>query len=176
MSRLTGQLALNRWTDDRPAEHVAPPPRRQLLPCSSAPPMATIHSLPTELLYRILELASPWPSSRNERPSESYTVLQSASLVSTSWRVAAQDRLWRRVYLSHVKVGKAFVWGSRNASHTTSELTIGIGPSMAPHLCQVVEACSGLKRVIFFNTSACWAVLCLPQMAGTLLSPIPSPS
>ena len=83
--------------------------------------MVTLHSLPTETVYRILELGSPWPTNIWIRPQESYAFLCVAALVSQTWTVSTQERLWRRVYLDRQRHARSFVaaGGERTPSRSS---------------------------------------------------------
>lgn len=90
---------------------------RQLTACAElvtpSPSMATIHSLPPELLSRILELGP------TELPHR-YTFLRHAALVSSSWRDVAQEALWKRVELETAAAGEAFVASGHSGRRTTA--------------------------------------------------------
>ncbi|KAK4698920.1 hypothetical protein P7C70_g7348, partial [Phenoliferia sp. Uapishka_3] len=68
--------------------------------------MATIHSLPLECLFLILELAHPPLPIDPPDDAEYATILSdlhSASLVCQSWRTAAQSAMWLRLHISSEK-------------------------------------------------------------------------
>lgn len=109
-----------------PRSHTQRSTTSAFTPRPSPPPlsMATTHSLPREILYRIIELGSPWPAALWKGPSKSYTFLRHASLVSRSWCFMAQQRLWKRVCLGYNNTGETYMAGDRVRRRTTTELSL----------------------------------------------------
>lgn len=127
--------------------------------------MATIHSLPTEIVHRILELGSPWPTNIWIRPKESYAFLRIAALVSRTWTVSAQERLWQRVYLGVTGRAEAFLDATLGGGRRTVDLVLSAGVATESQLrTSVINACTGLRSLasLFIDRSA----LCSPAMAG----------
>lgn len=103
--------------------------------------MATLHSLPQELLYRILELGAASVEAYPERVA----FLLSSSLVSSSWRADAQALLWKRVEIRSWDAAIAFLASGRKG-RTTESLVVR-GPQNESLMGEIVDACEGLKEL-----------------------------
>ena len=135
--------------------------------------MATIHSLPPELLHRILGMGSPWSAELWERPIGSYEFLRYASLVSPAWRAAAQARLWRRVVICSYRQANEFTWNKVNGTRTTAELVVLDGlPLHVVAMLEAVEACDGLRTVGFESLTLVWEAFGSSKMVGELHLPL----
>ena len=122
-----------------------------LLPLYSA--LATIYSLPPELLCRILELCTEdYSLSSAIALSNRYTCLRSASLVSRSWQAPAQSVLWSAVRIYKRTTAQKWlacrvtgVYGTRHLElggvHSKNE---GVSAALAG---KIVGRCVGVREL-----------------------------
>lgn len=95
-------LLISRLQLSSSQERVEAPQQRLLGMCPPTSSPEATQSLPFELIYHIMELATPPPRLRSFR--DRYEFLQRCSLVDKQWRGIAQELLFRHIYLNSAKL------------------------------------------------------------------------
>lgn len=154
-----------RRSREAPLTAVLDQPRSPRLPSHQ---MATINSLPPELLLHIIRMAG---TSWQKRPC--HRTLRVAALVCRSWQRPAQKVLWEDVEIDKAAVLDLFLaWTATLGLFTTRMwLSGGLAGIDGVHAAGVAEALGrfpGLQRLHLFHVADVdYSALCAPHLSGT---------
>lgn len=126
--------------------------------------MATIYSLPTEILHRILHFAPPLPADLKEDPCAAYNFLLVVSLIWRPWRAEGQRLLRKRIWIWKNSQARSLV-SKGGTGWTTTELVLG-GSLSTKLALAVVELCSGVRSLALLNQEFAYSFLMEAQLAG----------
>ena len=133
---------------------------------SSFPPphqMATIHSLPPEILLRIFRLANRSPLAASGPLTyvdthfvEHCTTLCAAAVVSQAWRTLVQQALWEEVLLENQEQVEGFVQATKRTGWNTFNLRMQLKDveGAAGLAAAAIRACRGLRTLRIESVSA----------------------
>lgn len=137
--------------------------------------MATIRSLPPELLCRIIRLVSQVDTSARAP----LTFLAAAARVCRAWAPAAQELLWREVLLDGggriFPSPERFIASPAAGRYMTSSLHYAANFSdysarETAATAGVIQACRGLEKVsLMWLRKVDLSVFCAPSMKGALI-------
>lgn len=123
-------------------------PRRslRLLP-RAPPPSITIHHLPAELLFSVLELAN---SGQGWRGTAYNTFLRNAAVVCSSWSVLARELLWSEVFIAGQSEAVRLLASPALGRYKTRRLFIS-GDFNRNTACRVIKGVRGLQSLRLQN-------------------------